>query len=74
MADAMPGIHTLFFTDATGTILAANQPALIGKNMAASRFALNRVNITILIRSTFLPPFKLATNGYVFNLTKTIPS
>lgn len=73
LADAMLGIHTLFFTDTTGAILAANQPTLIGENVAASQFFAEphqHHNPDTLYIS---PPFKLATNGYVFNLTKTIP-
>ncbi|MCE1224848.1 MAG: diguanylate cyclase [Geobacteraceae bacterium] len=72
LADAMPGIHTLFVTDATGTILAANRPVLIGRQIADRHYFTEprqQYNPDTLYIS---PPFKLASNGYVFNITKTI--
>ena len=72
LADAMPGIRTLFFTDATGTILAANRPELIGRNIKTRTYftePLRHPKSDLLYIS---PPFKSVLNAYVFNITKII--
>ncbi len=73
LADAMPGIRTLFFTDATGTILASNRPELIGRNVAARQYfsePQQHPNPDTLYIS---PPFKSVLNAYVFDITRMIP-
>lgn len=72
LADAMPGVRTIFFTDAAGTILAANRPELIGRNIANRQYfnePQQHPNPDTLYIS---PPFRSVLNGYVFNITKLI--
>lgn len=73
LADAMPGIRTLFFTDAQGTILAANRPELIGRNVTTRQYfsePRQHPNPDTLYIS---PPFKSVLNAYVFDISKVIP-
>lgn len=73
LADAMPGIRTLFFTDTKGNILAANRPELIGRNVAARQYfsePQQHPNPDTLYIS---PPFKSVLNAYVFDITRMIP-
>lgn len=72
LADAMPGIRTLFFTDAAGTILAANRPELIGRNIANRQYFNEPQKHPNPDRLYISPPFRSVLNGYVFNITKLI--
>lgn len=74
LADAMLGVRTLFFTDASGTIMASNRPELIGRNIAARQYfsePRQHPNQDTLYIS---PPFRSVLNAYVFNITKMIPT
>lgn len=73
VADAMPGIRTIFFTDAAGMILASNRPELIGRNIAARQYfsePQKHANPETLYIS---PPFRSILNSYTFNISRIIP-
>lgn len=73
LVDAMPGIRTLFFTDAAGTIQVSSRPELVGKNFSHRdyfRTPLSRPDPAVLYIS---PPFKTVLNNYLFQLTRMIP-
>ena len=74
LADAMPGVRTIFTTDATGTVKAANRPQLIGLNFGHRTYITvpqKTANPNILYIS---PPFKSVLNGNVFNVSRIIPA
>jgi diguanylate cyclase (GGDEF)-like protein/PAS domain S-box-containing protein len=73
LVDAMPGIRTLFFTDAEGTVQASNRPELLDKNFKHRdyfRTPQSQPDQNLLYIS---PPFKSVLNIYIFNLTRMIP-
>ncbi len=74
LADAIPGIRTIFFTDANGTILAANRAAMVGGNFRHRdyyRIPRQHPDPRVLYIS---PPFQSILNAYVFNISKVIPA
>ncbi len=74
LADAIPGIRTIFFTDASGTILAANRAAMVGGNFRHRdyyRIPRQHPDPRVLYIS---PPFQSILNAYVFNISKVIPA
>ena len=73
LADAMPGVRTLFLTDAKGTILTANRPELIGRNIAARQYFREPQQHHNPATLYISPPFKSVLNAYVFNITRMIP-
>ncbi|MDK9716574.1 MAG: diguanylate cyclase [Trichlorobacter sp.] len=72
LADAMPGVRTLFFTDATGTILASNRPELIGRNIATRQYFSEPKQHPTPDTLYISPPFRSVLNAYVFNITKIL--
>ncbi|MDD2499309.1 MAG: diguanylate cyclase [Geobacter sp.] len=73
VADAMPGIRTIFFTDVKGTILASNRPELIGRDVTARQYfsePRQHPNPDMLYIS---PPFRSVLNTYTFNISRIIP-
>lgn len=73
LADAMPGVRTLFFTDAKGTIVAANRPQLNGRNFKHREYFSTPQQAPNPETLYISPPFKSVLNGYVFNITRIIP-
>lgn len=73
LADVMPGVRTLFFTDAKGTILAANRRELIGRNVTNRQFFVEPHQHPDPDTLYISPPFRSVLNRYVFDLTKMIP-
>ncbi|WP_277058788.1 diguanylate cyclase, partial [Trichlorobacter lovleyi] len=73
LADAMPGVRTLFFTDATGTILASNRPELIGRDVTARQYFSEPRQHPSPDTLYISPPFKSVLNAYVFDITRMIP-
>lgn len=74
LADAMPGVRTIFTTDAAGTVKAANRPELIGQNFshrAYFKVPQQSGNLDLLYIS---PPFKSVLNSNVFNISRIIPA
>ena len=74
LADAMPGVRTLFITDAAGTILVANRPELLGRNFKHRAYFTapkQHPDPQVLYIS---PPFQSVLNAYVFNITRMIPA
>lgn len=74
LADAIPGIRTIFFTNASGTILAANRPAMVGGNFRHRdyyRIPQQHPDPAVLYISR---PFQSILNAYVFNISKVIPA
>lgn len=72
LVEAMPGVRTLFFTDAAGTVQGSNRPELVGKNFQDRdyfRQPLNQPDPSALYIS---PPFQSVLNVYLFNLTRMI--
>ncbi|SJZ65334.1 diguanylate cyclase (GGDEF) domain-containing protein [Trichlorobacter thiogenes] len=74
LADAMPGVRTLFYTDAKGTILASNRQELIGRNVTTRQFFDEPRRHPDPDTLYISPPFKSVLNRYVFDLTKIIPA
>jgi diguanylate cyclase (GGDEF)-like protein len=73
LADVMPGVRTLFFTDAKGTILAANRRELIGRNVTNRQFFAEPHQHPDPDTLYISPPFRSVLNRYIFDLTKMIP-
>jgi diguanylate cyclase (GGDEF)-like protein len=73
LADAMPGVRTLFYTDAKGIILASNRRELIGRNVTARQFFSEPHQHPDPDTLYISPPFRSVLNRYVFDLTKMIP-
>ncbi|MFZ5774467.1 MAG: sensor domain-containing diguanylate cyclase [Thermodesulfobacteriota bacterium] len=73
LVDAMPGIRTLFFTDAEGTIQACNRPELVGRNFKQREYYLEPLRHPDPATLYVSPPFKSALGVYVLNVTRMIP-
>ena len=73
LADAMPGVRTLFYTDAKGIILAANRPELIGRNVSARQYFSEPQQRPDPATLYISPPFKSVLDAYVFDITRMIP-
>lgn len=73
LADAMPGVRTLFITDGDGTVLAANRPELTGRNFKQREYFSLPQQQPDLDRLYVSPPFRSVLNAYVFNITRMIP-
>lgn len=73
LADAMPGVRTLFFTDAQGTILAANRPELIGRNVTTRQYFTEPRRHNNPDTLYISPPFRSVLNACVFDITRVIP-
>lgn len=72
LVEAMPGVRTLLFTDAAGTVQGSNRPELVGKNFQDRdyfRRPLSQPDPSVLYIS---PPFQSVLNVYLFNLTRMI--
>lgn len=69
---AMVGVRTLFFTDAAGTILAANRPELIGGNFKHRDYFIEPQQHPDPALLYISPPFLSVLNTYVFNVTRIL--
>jgi PAS domain S-box-containing protein len=71
--DAMPGVRTLAILDATGTVLAANHPQIVGRNFAERdhfKAATRHPDPDTLYVS---PPFETALGAWAMNLSRMVP-
>ena len=72
LADAMPGVRTIFVMDAEGTIRVANRPELIGRNLKdRDYFTVPRHNKDPGILYV-TPPFKTVLGSFVINVSRTL--
>jgi diguanylate cyclase (GGDEF)-like protein/PAS domain S-box-containing protein len=72
MVNAMPGVRTLFLTDAAGTVLAANRPEIVGVNFRHRDYFSEPQHHPDPQKLYISPPFKSLLNIYVFNITRMI--
>jgi len=72
VADAMPGMRTLFFTDASGTVIAANRPELIGQDFSYRDYFTTPQRHPDPHTLFISPPFKSVLGIYTFTITKMI--
>jgi diguanylate cyclase (GGDEF)-like protein len=72
LAEAMPGIRTIFFTDAEATVLASSRPELVGKNFKHRDYFTGPLKNPDPKRLYISPPFKSVLNNYIFQLTRMI--
>ena len=73
LTNAMPGIRYIGVTDAKGTLLASNQPQLVGSNFSYRDYfqaVKQHPDADTLYVS---PPFKSVLGAYVINITRMIP-
>lgn len=74
LADAMPGIRTMFVLDAKGTVVASNREELIGRNFRTRDYFVapeRDHNPSVLYVS---PPFKTVLGSFLINLSHVIPA
>ncbi len=72
LSDAMPGIRTLFFLDASGNIRASNRTELIGKNFSHRPYFTEpqqRMDLDLLYMS---PPFRTSLGTFTINISRVI--
>jgi diguanylate cyclase (GGDEF)-like protein len=74
MADAMPGMRTLFITDAAGTIIASSRPELIGRNFSYRDYFSTPRHHPDPQALYVSSPFKSVLDTYTFNFTRMIPA
>lgn len=72
LAEAMPGIQTIFFTNAAGTILNSNRVSLIGKNISYRNYFTEPLKHPDPKKLYISQPFKTVLNSYTFNVSRMI--
>ncbi len=58
LAQAMPGIRTVFFTDLSGTVISTSRKELIGKTSHSATIFSRFLRIPMRTHSTYRPPLK----------------
>ncbi|NTW98516.1 MAG: GAF domain-containing protein [Geobacteraceae bacterium] len=74
LADAMPGIRTMFVLDAEGNMIASNREELIGRNFRTRDYFATPTqdnNPSLLYVS---PPFKTVLGSFLLNVSRVIPA
>jgi len=74
IVDAIPGMRTLFLTDATGTVIAASRPELLGKNFRYRDYFTAPQQHPDPQTLFISPPFKTVLGIYTFTITRMIPA
>ncbi|MGE0156567.1 MAG: diguanylate cyclase [Geobacter sp.] len=74
MVDAMPGMRTLFLTDAAGTVIASSRPELIGENFRHRDYFITPQQHPDPQALFISSPFKSVLDAYTFNITRMIPA
>lgn len=74
IVDAMPGMRTLFFTDAAGTVIASSRPELIGENFRHRDYFVTPQQHPDPQALFISPPFKSVLGIYTFTITRMIPA
>ena len=72
LADAMPGIRTIFVMDAEGAIRTSSRPELVGKNFKERDYFQTPRQSRSQDMLYVSPPFKTVLGNYVINLSRAI--
>jgi len=73
LCDAMPGVRTIFITNAAGEIIAASRKQLVGQDISYREYFQTPFKSRNLSTLYISPPFKTLSGNYVINATVVVP-
>jgi PAS domain S-box-containing protein len=74
LADAMPGIRTIFVLDAKGNVVASNRAELIGRNFRTRDYFATPAKDNNPSALYLSPPFKTVLGSFLINVSRVITS
>ncbi len=74
LADAMPGIRTMFVLDAEGNMIASNREELIGRNFRTREYFSTPIKDNNPSTLYVSPPFKTVLGSFLLNVSRVIPT
>ncbi|MBW4056131.1 MAG: PAS domain S-box protein [Proteobacteria bacterium] len=74
LAEAMPGIRTMFVIDAEGTVVASNRDELIGRNIHSRDYFATPAHDNNPSTLYLSPPFKTVLGSFLVDISRTIPA